>query len=81
MGMAMVPVSQGMKSKCREADVLLRKPVFNGQSYQIELPFSFSFIYLRERQRDRECVGEGQREGDTEPEAGSRLQAVSTDLS
>ena len=38
------------------------------------------FIYFdRERERDRAWVGEGQREGDTESEAGSRLQAVSTE--
>ena len=35
----------------------------------------FSF----ERDRDRVWVGEGQREEDTESEAGSRLQAVSTE--
>ena len=36
---------------------------------------------MRERERDRQTdrvqAGEGQREGDTELEAGSRLQAVS----
>ena len=37
------------------------------------------FIYYFERERERErVVGKGQREGDTESEAGSRLQAVST---
>ena len=33
------------------------------------------FIFERERER----AGEGQREGDTESEAGSRLRAVSTE--
>ena len=33
----------------------------------------------RERDRDRAWVGEGQREGDTESEAGSRLWAVITE--
>ena len=40
------------------------------------------FIFERERERETECEkGEGQRErdGDTESEAGSRLQAVSTE--
>ena len=32
-----------------------------------------------ERERDRAWVGEGQRKGDTESEAGSRLGAVSTE--
>ena len=36
------------------------------------------FIFERHRERDRAQVGEGQREGDTESEAGSRLRAVST---
>ena len=39
------------------------------------------FIYLffeRERERERERKGEEQREEDTEPEAGSRFQAIST---
>ena len=35
------------------------------------------FIFDRERDRDKAWVGERQREGDTESEAGSRLQAVS----
>ena len=34
---------------------------------------------LRERETDRVQVEEGQREGDTDSEAGSRLQAVSTE--
>ena len=39
------------------------------------------FIYFSERQRerDRERVGEEQRDGDTESEAGSRFQGVSTE--
>ena len=35
------------------------------------------FLFLKER--DIAGVGDGQREGDTEPEAGSRLCAVSTE--
>ena len=34
---------------------------------------------MRERERGRLQVGEGQREGDTESKAGSRLQAVRTE--
>ena len=37
------------------------------------------FIYFRETERDRAWTEEGQREGDTECEAGSRLWAVSTE--
>ena len=39
------------------------------------------FIYLRERERERQIVSRGgaESEGDTESEAGSRLQAVSTE--
>ena len=37
------------------------------------------FIYFWETERDRAWVGEGQRDGDTESEAGSRLWAVSTE--
>ena len=37
------------------------------------------FIYFWEREWDRVWVGEGQREEDTESEAGSRLWAVSTE--
>ena len=39
------------------------------------------FILHRERGRDRLCMSRAgaEREGDTELEAGSRLQAVSTD--
>ena len=39
------------------------------------------FIYFRERERERQSVGGGraEREGDTESEAASRLQAVSTE--
>ena len=39
------------------------------------------YLFLREKERDRDrvCVGEGQREGERESEAGSRLQAVSTE--
>ena len=40
------------------------------------------FIFERERQRERDGVLSGggtEREGDTEPEAGSRLLAVSTE--
>ena len=41
--------------------------------------FFFKFIYF-ERGRERVQVGRGtEREGDTESEAGSRLQAVSTE--
>ena len=41
----------------------------------------FLFIFERERERERETDrewGGAEREGDTESEAGSRLQAVST---
>ena len=38
------------------------------------------YLFLRERERDSVWVGEGaEREGDTEPKAGSRLWAVSTE--
>ena len=38
-------------------------------------------MFLRERERETECDGGGaEREGDTESETGSRLQAVSTEL-
>ena len=37
------------------------------------------FIFERETHRDRAQVEEGQREGDTESKAHSRLQAVSTE--
>ena len=37
------------------------------------------FIYFWERQRQSVSGGGAEREGDTEPEAGSRLQAVSTE--
>ena len=36
-------------------------------------------MFIFERERKREWAGEGQREGDTESEAGSRLWALSTD--
>ena len=37
------------------------------------------FTFERERERERESGGGAEREGDTESEAGSRLQAVSTE--
>ena len=37
-------------------------------------------MFISETERDRERVGEGQREGDTEAEAGYRLRVVSTEL-
>ena len=37
------------------------------------------FIYVWETERDRARMAEGQREGDTESETGSRLRAVSTE--
>ena len=37
------------------------------------------YLFLRERERDRVWVGEEQREGDTESEAGSRLWAAGTE--
>ena len=37
------------------------------------------FIFEREREWTRAQVGEGQREGDTEYEAGSRLWALTTE--
>ena len=36
-------------------------------------------MFISESERDRTQVGEGEREGDTETEGGSRLQAVSTE--
>ena len=47
-------------------------------------PFFFKFIGERERERERERArareqGGAERERETEPEAGSRLQAVSTE--
>ena len=38
------------------------------------------YLFLRGRERERAQVREGQREGDTESEAGSRLRAISTEL-
>ena len=35
------------------------------------------FVFIFETERDRAWTGEGQREGDTESETGSRLWAVS----
>ena len=43
-----------------------------------EFFFFLMFIFFL-RQRDRAWTGEGQREGDTESETGSRLWAVSTE--
>ena len=37
------------------------------------------FTYFQEREWDRVWAGQGQREGDTESEAGSRLRAVGTE--
>ena len=37
------------------------------------------YLFLRQRETDRAWTGEGQREGDTESETGSRLRAVSTE--
>ena len=39
--------------------------------------FNVYYVFLRET--DRAQAGEGQREGDTESEAGSRLRAVSAE--
>ena len=39
----------------------------------------FIYFWEREWERDRALVGEKQRKGDTESEAGSRLSAVSTE--
>ena len=56
----------------------------NKRKWEVQLFFFLIFlnVYLllkeRQRQRDRGWAGEGQREGDTEFEADSRLQAVST---
>ena len=41
--------------------------------------FFFKRLFIFETGRDRAWTGEGQREGDTEYEAGSRLWAVSTE--
>ena len=41
--------------------------------------FFLTFIYFWDRERDRAWTGEGQREGYTESETGSRLWAVSTE--
>ena len=43
------------------------------------LIFFLTFLFIFETERDRAWTGEGQREGDTESEAGSRLRAVSTE--
>ena len=37
------------------------------------------FLFIFETEKDRAWAGEGQREADTESEAGSRLWAVSTE--
>ena len=36
-------------------------------------------MFIFETERDKAWMGEGQREGDTESETGSRLRAVSTE--
>ena len=41
--------------------------------------FFFLRLFIFETERDRAWMGEGQREGDTESETGSRLLAVSTE--
>ena len=41
--------------------------------------FKIFLMFIFEGERVRACVGEEQREGDTESEAGSRLRAVSTE--
>ena len=41
--------------------------------------FFFNVLFSVDTERDRARAGEGQREGDTECEAGSRLRAVSTE--
>ena len=45
--------------------------------YLLFIFFNFFNVYFWERERERQR--ETEREGDTESEAGSRLQAVSTD--
>ena len=49
--------------------------------YVLIIIIIFSVYFLRERERKRQSVSRGgaEREGDTESEAGSRLQAVSTE--
>ena len=43
----------------------------------LKIMFIYLFFFLRERQSA--SGGDAERQGDTEPEAGSRLQAVSTE--
>ena len=47
---------------------------------RIALVVSFFFLmFISKRDRDRDRAGDGQREGDTESKAGSRLRTVSTE--
>ena len=39
----------------------------------------FFLMFISKRDRDRDRAGDGQREGDTESKAGSRIWAVSTE--
>ena len=41
--------------------------------------YVFIYLFLRERERQSMSRGSGKRDGDTKSEAGSRLQAVSTE--
>ena len=47
--------------------------------YLFKKNFLNVLLFIFETERDRAWTGEGQSEGDTESEAGSRLQAVSTE--
>ena len=49
-------------------------PSLSDQSF-----FVFKFLFIL-RERQRAPAGEGQREGDTESEAGSRIRAICRDL-
>ena len=48
-------------------------------SFTVFASFFFNVLFIFETERDRAWTGEGQREGDTESETGSRLWAVSTE--
>ena len=50
-----------------------------GRGFLIFFLIFFNVLFIFETGRDRARTGEGQREGDTESEAGSRLRAVSTE--
>ena len=62
---------------------MAKKYILNKNFFKFLFIFKFflTFIYFWEREREKQSASRGgaEREGDTESEAGSRLQAVSTE--